>query len=126
MSKPRILLVDDEPQMLGILSRALELIFYDTQIALNAQTAMELVQAAPPDAILIDLKMPYINGLGFLHRLREAYPDLPVAIVTAASLLDEATLTEIRELGADLRFKPIAIAEIQSLARDLLARGLRP
>jgi CheY-like chemotaxis protein len=38
---------------------------------MNAQTALELVQAAPPEAIVIDLTMPFINGLGFLHRLRE-------------------------------------------------------
>src|SRR6266481_8018651 len=93
MSKPRILIVDDEPHMLNVMSRALELILYTTQTANNAQTALELVQAVPPDAIMIDLKMPFINGLGFLHRLRETHPDLPVAIVTTAPALDDATLT---------------------------------
>ena len=125
MSKPRILIVDDEPHMLNIMSRALELILYNTQTANNAQTALELVHAAPPDAIMIDLKMPFINGLGFLHRLRETHPDLPVAIVTSTPALDDTTLTEIRSLGADLRFKPITIAEIQALARHLVARRRR-
>ena len=122
MSKPLILIVDDEPHMLNVMSRALELILFNTQTARNAETALELVRAAPPDAIMIDLKMPFINGLGFLHRLRETHPDLPAAIVTGTPELDDATLTEIRSLGADLRFKPITIAEIQALARHLVAR----
>jgi DNA-binding response OmpR family regulator len=122
MPKPRILIVDDEPQMLAVLTRALDMLFYDTQIASSAQTAMDLVQAAPPDAILVDLKMPYINGLGFLHRLRAEYPSLPVAIITASSPLDHETLVEIRDLGAELRFKPIAVAETHTLVRELLAR----
>jgi CheY-like chemotaxis protein len=53
MAKPRILIVDDEPQMPGVRSRALELIDYDTQIAVNAQTAMDLLQTASPDAVLL-------------------------------------------------------------------------
>jgi DNA-binding NtrC family response regulator len=83
---------------------------------------MGLVDAAPPDAILLDLKMPFINGLGFLYRLRETHPNIPVAIITGVSNLDDATLREIRTLDADLRFKPLPIAAIQTVARDLLAR----
>jgi DNA-binding NtrC family response regulator len=126
MTKPRILIVDDEPQMLSLLSRALEQIFCETQIAVNAHTAMELVESSPPDAIMVDLKMPYVNGLGFLYRIRETHPDIPVVIITAASSVDDATLTEIRALDADLRFKPLPSAEIQTVARDLLARRRPP
>jgi DNA-binding NtrC family response regulator len=122
MAKPRILIVDDEHEVRSIFSRALELDGYDTQLAESAQTAMGLVDAAPPDAILLDLKMPFINGLGFLYRLRETHPNIPVAIITGVSNLDDATLREIRTLDADLRFKPLPIGAIQTVARDLLAR----
>jgi DNA-binding NtrC family response regulator len=73
---------------------------YDTQIATSATAAMALVEEAPPDAIMLDLKMPYINGIGFLYRLRDAYPHLPVTIITGVSNLDEATRREIRTLNA--------------------------
>jgi DNA-binding NtrC family response regulator len=125
MAKPRILIVDDERDLLRVFSRALELAGYDAHTAESAEAAMALVHAAPPDAILLDLKMPFVNGLGFLYRLREAYPHLPVAIVTGMSSVDEATTSEIRALDAGLWFKPLSIAEIQAVARDLLARRPR-
>jgi DNA-binding NtrC family response regulator len=122
MSKPCILIVDDEHAVLQLFSRALELDGYDTQIATSAQAAIELIEAAPPHAIVLDLKMPFVNGLGLLYRLREVHPEMPVAIVTGVSNLDETTQREIRALNAELRFKPLPVAEIQALAHKLLAQ----
>lgn len=121
--KPRVLIVDDQPEVLRVYARALEVDGCETQTAATAQAAMELISASAPDAILLDLKMPYVNGLGFLYRLRTTHPSIPVAIVTGLPALDEATTEEIRELDADLAFKPLTIAEIQAVARRLLARG---
>jgi DNA-binding NtrC family response regulator len=64
-----------------------------------------------------------VNGLGFLYRLRTSHPNLPVAIVTGAPSLDPQTTQEIQELKAELAFKPMTIAELQSVARRLLSRG---
>jgi two-component system, OmpR family, response regulator len=122
MGQPRILIVDDERELRDICARALQMAGYDTQTAESAQTAMTLVEAAAPDAILLDLKMPFVNGLGFLYRLRETHPHLPVAIVTGVSNLDDATRGEIHKLGADLRYKPLRIVEIQAIANELLDR----
>ena len=105
-------------------ARVLQRAGYDTQTAESAQIALALVNAAVPDALLTDLKMPYVNGLGFLYRLRQTYPHLPVAIVTASSSLDDATCREIRALGADLHYKPLRIGEIQAIARALIERRL--
>lgn len=121
--KPRVLIVDDQPEVLRVYSRALELDGCDTQTASNAQHAMDLINASPPDAILLDLKMPYVNGLGFLYRLRAEHPHIPVAIVTGLPNLDAQTMQEIQDLGAELAFKPMTIDEIQSVARRLLARA---
>ncbi len=127
--RPSILIVDDQPEILGVYSKALEMAGYVTQISATAQAAMELIEAAPPAAILLDLKMPYVNGLGFLYRLRETHPHLPVAIITGVQAHTDATLQEIRTLGADLRFKPLSVSELHAVVRDLLARppaGLEP
>jgi DNA-binding NtrC family response regulator len=118
-----VLIVDDQPEVLRVYARALEIDDCDTQTAPNAQAAMDLVDAAPPDAILLDLKMPFVNGVGFLYRLRTTHPQLPVAIVTGLPALDPQTEQEIQELRADVAFKPMTIAEVHSLARRLLARG---
>jgi len=121
MPKPCILIVDDEKDLLRVYARALELDGYDTQLAESAQAATDLLAADTPDAVLLDLKMPYVNGVGLLYRLREAYPDIPVAVVTGLSTVDDATRREIRDLNAELRFKPLPIVELQALVRKLLA-----
>ena len=124
--KPRVLIVDDQPEVLRVYARALEVDGCDTQTAPSAQAALDLINARPPDAILLDLRMPYVNGLGFLYRLREAHPGIPVAIVTGAPSVDPQTTQEIQELGAELAFKPMTVAELQSVARRLLARSGSP
>jgi len=63
-------IIDDEHESLTIFSRALELDGYETATATSAEAAIELINQAPPDAIMLVLNMPYINGLGFLYRLR--------------------------------------------------------
>jgi len=115
-----ILVVDDQPDILQVYSRALSLAGFSTQLADTAQSAIELIEATPPNAILLDLKMPYVNGVGFLYRLRERHPRMPVAVVTGLSVLDDTTAQEISSLGASVHFKPLSIVEVQRIARSLL------
>ena len=121
--RPRILIVDDQPEVLRVYARALEVDGCEAVTAPSAAAAMDLINDSPPDAILIDLKMPYVNGLGFLYRLRATHPHIPVAIVTGLPSLDAQTTQEIQELGAELAFKPMTIGEVQTVARRLLARS---
>jgi len=119
---PRVLIVDDRPKVLALCARALEGAGYEAPTAPTAQVAMDLVEATPPDAILIDLQVPYVHGLGMLYRLRKAHAHIPVAIITGISNLDEAAVAEIRALGADVRLKPMSSDDIQTVARELLAK----
>lgn len=114
--------MDDQPEVLRVYSRALEIDGCETQTAASAEDAMALITGAPPDAILLDLKMPNVNGVGFLYRLREAFPGIPVAIITGLLPLDVETRKEIHDIGAELAFKPLTISEVQALARGLLER----
>ena len=74
------------------------------------------------DAIILDLRMPLIDGLGFLRRLRaqDDHRATPVAIVTGDYFLDDSVSAELRELGAELRFKPLWLEDLVGLARNLL------
>jgi len=66
--------------------------------------------------------MPLVDGLGFLRRLRsrEAQRSTPVAIVTGDYFLDDTVSNELRELGAELRFKPLWLEDLVGLTRNLL------
>ena len=126
MGRPRILIIDDQEEVRDAFSRALALDGYETRSAENADSAMQLVEAMEPDAILLDFMMPVVNGLGFLHRLRETHPRTPVAVITGKSDVDDATVREMHDLGADIRFKPITIAQIHGVVRQLLTKREQP
>jgi DNA-binding NtrC family response regulator len=106
-------------------SRALALDGYETHTAENGDSAMQVVEAMEPDAILLDLMMPRVNGLRFLYRLRETHRRTPVAVITGKSDVDDDTVREIHDLDADIRFKPISIAQIHEVVRTLLTRPRR-
>jgi two-component system OmpR family response regulator len=95
---------------------------YQVRTAVSAEKGLVEAQESHPDAIILDLRMPLVDGLGFLRRLR-AYDDqraTPVAIVTGDYFLDDSVSNELQELGAELRFKPLWLEDLVGLARNLL------
>ena len=120
-----VLIVDDQPEVLRLYSRGLEVSGHRVITAETVELGMQLVDAAPPDAVLVDLKMPYVNGMGMLYRLRQSHPLLPVAIITGMQNLDKETLQEIAMLEASIHYKPVSIVQIQRIVEELLARAPR-
>src|ERR1041384_8429365 len=90
--------------------------------AVRAENALRGAEESKPDAIILDLRMPLVDGLGFLRALRSQVSQrkTPVAIVTGDYFLDDAVSAELRELGAELRFKPLWLEDLVGLARNLL------
>lgn len=118
-----MLIVDDDVSVTDTFSRMLRLEGYEVWAAHSADEGLTLAQAHHPNAVILDLRMPLTNGLQFLRAIR-AIPGLtntPVAIVTGDYYLDEAQGAEIQALGADLRYKPLWLEELVTLARDLLS-----
>jgi two-component system response regulator PrrA len=117
-----ILIVDDDEGVTQTFARMLRLEGFTVLTALNAQTGLREAEEYHPDAIILDLRMPLMDGLGFLRRLRQqdAHHQTPVAIVTGDYFLDDAVSNELRELGAELRFKPLWLEDLVGLARNLL------
>jgi len=125
MSIPaRILIVDDDETVLQTFAKALSLEGYDVRTAASPLVGLQEVEDTPPDAILLDLRMPFVNGVGFLYRLRahEAHRHTPVAIITGDSCIDDPALVELHDLDAEVRFKPMWIDEVVTLTRSLLAK----
>ena len=117
-----ILIVDDDEGVTQTFARMLTLEGYEVQTAFNAQAGLELAHERLPDAIILDLRMPLVDGLGFLRQFRviDARRTTSVAIVTGDYFLDDAVARELRELGAELRFKPLWLEDLVRLARNLL------
>ena len=120
MAPPRILIIDDQEEVRDAFSRALALDGYATRAAESADSGMQAVEAMEPDAILLDLMMPMVNGLGFLRRLRETHRRTPVVVITGKSDVDDDTVRALINLGADIRFKPVSIKQIHAVVRELL------
>jgi two-component system, OmpR family, response regulator PrrA len=117
-----ILIVDDDEGVTQTFARMLRLEGFDVRTAMTAETGLREAEDARPDAIILDLRMPLVDGLGFLRRLREQtnQRDTPVAIVTGDYFLDDSVSAELRQLGAELKFKPLWLEDLVGLARTLL------
>jgi two-component system response regulator MprA len=125
MSTPaRILIVDDDETVVQTFAKALSLEGYEVRVATSPLVGLQEIVEAPPDAILLDLRMPFVNGLGFLYRLRAqtAHRHTPVAIITGDSCIDDPAMTELHGLDAEVCFKPMWIDEVVALTRSLLAK----
>ena len=119
----RVLIVDDDVSVTDTFSRMLRLEGYEVWAAHSADEGLTLAQAHRPHAVILDLRMPLTSGLQFLRAIRAiaGLTTTPVAIVTGDYYLDEAQAAEIHALGADLRYKPLWLEELVTLARELLS-----
>jgi len=117
-----VLVVDDDSAVTATFARILRLEGYEVVTALSAEAALLAFADASPDAILLDLRMPLVDGLEFLRRLRadEAGRDVPVAIVTGDYCLDDAVLGELYELGTSVFFKPVWLEDLLQIMQWLM------
>jgi len=93
-----ILIVDDEKNYLVVLSAFLSGEGYETLTADTAERALEIVETTDLDLVLTDMKMPTMDGIELLRRIKERDPDLPVVMMTAYGTVEKAV--EAMQLGA--------------------------
>src|SRR3954471_4520574 len=117
-----ILIVDDNEGVTETFARLLRLEGFDVYTAMTAEIGLREARSVQPDAIILDLRMPLVDGIGFLRCLRaqDDQRETPVAIVTGDYFLDDSVSAEIRQLGAELKFKPLWLEDLVGLARTLL------
>src|SRR5947207_1391278 len=91
-----ILIVDDDEGVTQTFARMLRLEGYEVCTAMDAETGLRAAEQCRPDAIILDLRMPLVDGLTFLRRLREDehHRETPVAIVTGDYFLEDSISTE--------------------------------
>ncbi len=116
MPSQTVLIVDDEKNILLTLNQALQLEGYKTELAAGGQLAIDVLGSRPVDAVVMDVKMPDLDGITVLERIRALRPDLPVIMMSGHGTID--TAVRATQLGArDFLEKPIS--------RDRLLVALR-
>jgi DNA-binding NtrC family response regulator len=83
MSKPKILIVDDDADLLEILKDSFEPEGYIVRTAGDGESALKMIEHDPPDVVVLDFRMPGLNGLEVLKRIKRGNPVLPVIMITA-------------------------------------------
>ena len=116
----RVLVVDDEPRMIGFIRMNLELEGYQVIEAHNGLEALDTIRTQLPDMVLLDVMMPELDGFETLRMLRE-FSDIPVIMLTAKA--DENDVVYGLELGADdYVTKPFGPRELSSRIKAVLRR----
>ena len=117
----RILVVDDDRAVRESLRRSLSFNGYSVDLAQDGQEALELITTARPDAVVLDVMMPRLDGLEVCRRLRSSGDDLPILVLTARDSVSERVAG--LDAGADDYLpKPFALEELLARMRALLRR----
>ncbi len=118
---PTVLIVDDDPKLHKMLQRTLVYENLNVLTATNGLEALPIVQAHQPDLIVLDWMMPKMDGLAFVHRLREEENKTLVLMLTARDAIENRV--EGLESGADdYLVKPFAPAELVARVHAMLRR----
>ena len=122
MEPMRILVVDDEPAVREAIERALHLGGYEVELAGDGAEALQAVEARAPDAMVLDVLMPRVDGLQVCRRLRGTGDRLPILMLTARDAIGDRVGG--LDAGADdYLVKPFALDELLARLRALLRRS---
>ncbi len=118
----KILLVDDNPQNIELLSLRLDAAGHDTLQAKNGEEALEMVERELPDLMILDLQMPKLDGLQVLQRLKDDGNELPVVVISAFATVERAV--EAMKAGAlDFITKPFDPTHLELVVERALERS---
>jgi two-component system OmpR family response regulator len=121
-SRPRVLIVDDDPQIVDLLSATLRFAGLDIVTASNGEAALETAAEARPDVIVLDVMLPDLDGFEIVRRLRSSGTTTPVLFLTAR----DATTDKVAGLtigGDDYVTKPFSVDEVVARVQVLLRRA---
>jgi DNA-binding NtrC family response regulator len=115
----RLLVVDDDAESCSVVAEALRTEGYEVDAALDARTALDLARDRPFDVIVSDIRMPELDGLTLLQRLRRLCPETSVILMTAFGTV-EAALQAIKDGAYDYVSKPLRLDEVLLTIRRAL------
>lgn len=121
MQTKSILIIDDEKNIRLTMDQSLEPLGIPVRTAVNGEEALQKLEDTQVTLVFLDLKMPGMDGMAVLRRIKEEWPEIRVIIITAHGTVESAV--EAMKLGAvDFIQKPFSPAEIRELAIRVMAR----
>ncbi|MEU4792340.1 response regulator transcription factor [Micromonospora tulbaghiae] len=117
-----VLVVDDEPTLTDLLSMALRYEGWQVATALSGMAAVTTARQFRPDAVVLDVMLPDLDGFQVLRRLREQFPSVPVLFLTARDAVEER-VAGLTVGGDDYVTKPFSLEEVIARLRALLRRS---
>ncbi|KIL34573.1 CheY-like receiver protein [Cohnella kolymensis] len=122
MGKKKLLIVDDQVGIRVLLLEVFATEGYDTFQAANGRAALDIVRTHPPDLVLLDMKIPGMDGLEILKQIKEIDRSIKVIMMTAYGELD--MIKEATDLGALMHFtKPFDIDEMRLVVNMQMGEG---
>jgi DNA-binding response OmpR family regulator len=123
----KVLIVDDEANIVAALEYLLQRNGYEVRSASNSDEALELVETFAPDLVLLDIMMPQRSGYEVCQRIREREDSGRIKILMLSAKGREAEVSKGLSLGADLYItKPFSNAELVARIGELLGEAQRP
>jgi DNA-binding NtrC family response regulator len=115
----KVLVVDDEPIVLKSCRMVLEAEGLEVLMAGSVQEALAAIEAQAPELLLVDVKMPVLDGMYLMRQVREKRPGMPIIVMSGYSTRD--TIREALELGAATFIaKPFTPDELSDTVRSVL------
>jgi len=121
-SPVRVLAVDDEQMLTDLLSMALKMEGWDVRTAASGFEALQAAKEFDPDAIVLDIMMPDLDGMSVLQRLRQSGDDVPVLFLTAKDAVSDR-VAGLTAGGDDYVTKPFSLEEVVARLRALMRRS---
>lgn len=124
-TKARVLITDDDAGIRDLLRDQLEAAGFETKVARDGHEALDRIASFRPDAMVLDLSMPGLDGFGVLKSLQDQAVRLPVLVLTARH--DASDVRKAVSLGArDYLAKPFTEAQLKARIARLLRTPIRP
>ncbi len=116
MPKTTVMVVDDNAEIRLFFKNVLDVLHYDSVLAENGIEALKLFKAVNPDIVFLDIKLPFINGIEILNRMRHLDDEKRIQIIMITGNHDQTIARQVIELGAyDYVSKPIDFDSIKLL-----------
>ncbi len=124
MDKQKVLIVDDERDMVEVLLGRIERLGYESIVAYDGKEALEKIETENPDLILLDIAMPEPDGIGVLCWVRKQIKSMDTPVIVLSANSETETMSRAQELGSiDYLIKPVKLTEVEAIIKKWLPQA---